>query len=124
MYENGRLVGNNEIDRIMMPTGRHEIELINHALGFRATQTVQVGPGRVTPVTIEIPQTTVSVNAVPWAHVSVDGQEVGGTPIGNLTLPIGAHEIVFRHPELGEQRRTITVTLLNSARVSVDMRKP
>jgi hypothetical protein len=37
---------------------------------------------------------------------------------------LGSHEIVFRHPELGERRQTVIVTLGSPARVSVDMRKP
>lgn len=123
LYENGRLLGSSEIDRIMVPTGRHEIEIVSHVLGYREARTVQVAAGRVTPVAIDLPKAAVSLNAVPWANVSVDGQEVGDTPIGNLSLPIGPHEVIFRHPELGEQRRAVTVTLTAPARLSVDMRK-
>jgi len=43
--------------------------------------------------------------------------------LGNLSLAIGPHEIVFRHPELGEQRHAATVTLNSQARLSVDLRK-
>lgn len=124
LFEKGRLVGSSDIDRIMMPTGRHEIEIVNEVLGYRDTRTVQVGAGRVTPISIDMPNATISINAVPWANVSVDGQQVGETPIGNLSLPIGPHEVIFRHPEFGEQRRAVTVTLTAPARLSVDMRKP
>jgi len=48
---------------------------------------------------------------------------VGDTPIGNLAVAIGNHDVVFRHPELGEQRHTATVTLATAARLSVDLRK-
>ena len=48
---------------------------------------------------------------------------VGYWPIGNYSLPIGPHEIMFRHPELGELRQAATVTLRAPARVSVDLRK-
>ena len=53
----------------------------------------------------------------------IDGERIGETPIGNVTLPIGPHEIVFRHPDLGEKRHAVTVTMLSAARVSVDLRK-
>ena len=53
----------------------------------------------------------------------MDGDRVGETPIGNLPLTIGSHEIVFRHPEFGEQRHAATVGLKAPARLSVDMRK-
>ena len=34
---------------------------------------------------------------------------IGETPIGNYSLPIGSHEVVLRHPELGERRQTVMV---------------
>jgi len=37
-------------------------------------------------------------------------------------VPIGTHEIVFRHPDLGERRTTTTVTTGAPTRVSMDMR--
>jgi hypothetical protein len=38
-------------------------------------------------------------------------------------LTLGSHDVVFRHPELGEQRHTAVVTLNAPARLSVDLRK-
>jgi hypothetical protein len=37
-------------------------------------------------------------------------------------LPIGSHQVVFRHPQFGEKQTTVTVSLQEAARVSVDMR--
>jgi hypothetical protein len=63
------------------------------------------------------------VNAQPWAEVFVDGERVGETPIGNLSRRIGSHEVVFRHPELGERREVVVITAGKPARVGVDLRK-
>ena len=123
VFENKRLLGSSQSDRLMVSAGRHEIEIVNDILGYRGTRTVQVSPGKVTPIRIEFPKGSIALNAVPWAEVWVDGEKVGDTPIGNLTLAIGPHEIVFRHPELGEQRHATTITLAKPARLSVDMRK-
>ena len=49
-------------------------------------------------------------NAIPWANVSVDGRPQGQTPLGNVTLPVGSHEVTFAHPDFGSVRRTIVVT--------------
>lgn len=65
----------------------------------------------------------VSVNALPWADVWIDGAPVGETPIGNLALPIGTHEVLLRHPDHGEQHHTVTVTSDRVARLSVDLRR-
>jgi len=63
-----------------------------------------------------------NINALPWAEVLVDGTRIGDTPLANVMHPIGDHEIVFRHPQLGEKRQAVRLTLRESLRVSVDMR--
>ena len=70
--------------------------------------------------TVTLPNGTLSVNALPWAEVWVDGRSSGTTPLANLAVPIGSHEIVLRHPQLGERRRTVTVTTQTPVRVGVD----
>ena len=123
LYEQGKLLGNTSVDRIMLPTGRHDLEIVSSSLGYRETRTVQITPGRVSNVSITLPKGTVSLNAIPWATVSIDGENVGDTPIGNLSMPIGPHEVVFRNPQLGEQRRVITVTQNTPVRFSIDLTK-
>lgn len=120
--ENGKLLGTTDTDRIMLSAGRHDIELTNDTLGYRATRSVVVPPGRVAPVTVELPQGTINLNAAPWAEVFIDGRRVGETPIGNLPITIGSHEVVFRHPQFGEKRQAVSVTLNAPVRVSVDMK--
>jgi hypothetical protein len=55
--------------------------------------------------------------------VSIDGESIGDTPIGNFPLTVGPHEVLFRNAELGEQRRVITVTMRSPVRLSVDLTK-
>ena len=123
LYENKRLLGSSDMERLMVTAGKHEIEIVSEVLGYRATRTVQVPPGKVAPIKLEMPKGTIALNAIPWAEVWIDGEKVGETPIGNLSVGIGPHEIVFRHPDLGEQKHAATVTLNATARLSVDLRK-
>ena len=123
IFENQRLLGSSRTDRIMVAAGRHEIEFTNETLGYRSSQTIQVSPGQTAKVKPDWPQGTIAINATPWATVTLDGQDLGETPVGNTSVPIGTHEVVFRHPQLGEQRLTATVTAATPARLSVDMRK-
>jgi serine/threonine-protein kinase len=120
--ENGRLIGTTEADRIMMAAGKHDLELVNETLGYRATRSIQVPPGKVAPLTLEMPQGVISVNAAPWAEVFIDGRRAGETPMANLPIAIGSHEIVFRHPQLGEKRQAVSVTLKAPVRLSIDMK--
>jgi len=123
LFENQRLLGSSQTDRIMVPVGRHELEVVNEALGYRAVKTVNVAPGQTANIKLDLPKAPMALNAVPWAEVWVDGERVGETPIGSVPVSIGPHEVVFRHPELGERRVVTTVTLAGPAKVSVDMRK-
>jgi hypothetical protein len=123
IHEKGRLLGTTETDRIMLAAGAHELEFVNQPLGYRATQSVNVAPGKLTTVTLDLPHGVVNLNASPWAEVFLDGQRVGETPIGNLAVPIGPHEIVFRHPQFGERRHAVSVTAGVPVRVSVEMKQ-
>ena len=120
IFEDGRLLGTTAAERLMLPAGRHQLELVNASLDFRQRLTVQVTPGGTTTTAVELPNGTLSVNALPWADVSIDGRSYGATPLGNISLPIGSHEVVWRHPQFGERRRTVTVGASSPVRVGVD----
>jgi hypothetical protein len=122
LFENGRLLGSSRIDRIMLPVGRHEIEIVNEALGYQERRTVQVAAGQVSSIALKWPTGGLSINAVPWAQAFVDNSPVGETPIANIQVPIGQHEITFRHPQLGERRSLVTVTAGQTAKVGIDLR--
>jgi hypothetical protein len=120
--ENGRLIGTSDTDRLMVAAGSHQLEFVNETLNYRVSKAVQVTAGKVTAVSLELPNGTVNVNAVPWAEVWLNGTRIGETPIGNLSVPVGAHELVFRHPQLGEKRHAISVTAGAPVRLSIDMK--
>ena len=74
------------------------------------------------PVALDVEPGSVNVNALPWASVSIDGAAVGDTPLANLALAVGPHDVVFKHPELGERRLRVNVTAGTPLRVSTDLR--
>ena len=49
---------------------------------------------------------------------------MGDTPVGDLRVPIGAREIVLKHPELGEQHVVANVTVGTPAEVTIDFKRP
>ena len=124
LRENGKLIGTTETERLMIPAGEHQLEMVNEALGYRTVQRVVVTAGKTTDTRVQMPNGLVSINAQPWAEVWVGGERVGETPIANLARPIGVHEVVLRHPEFGQRTASITVSLKQTARLGVDMRKP
>lgn len=124
LREDGKLIGTTETDRLLIAAGEHQIEMSNDALGFRTDRRVTIQSGKTFATRVEIPNGTVSINAVPWAEVWLDGERIGETPIANLSRPIGVHEVILRHPEFGERKTSLTVSLKQTARLGVDMRKP
>jgi hypothetical protein len=123
VFEDGRLIGTSDMDRIMLPAGEHFFELVADSVGFRATRSARVTAGQTLALAVELPRAPLSINAVPWAEVFIDGTRIGETPLGNLMQTLGSHEIVFRHPQLGERRVNAMVTLKETARISIDMRQ-
>ena len=122
VQEDGRVVGTSEIERIMLPPGNHELDFVAAQLGFRQSSEVRISAGRGAPVSLTIPRVAMNINALPWAEVFVDGTRIGDTPLANVMQTIGEHEIVFRHPQLGEKRQMARLTMRDSLRISVDMR--
>jgi hypothetical protein len=123
IQEGGTLLGSSESPRLLLPVGRHVLEFSNPAFDYRVQRTVQITAGQTAAVTLEPATGTLSVNAQPWAEVWIDGKRIGETPIGNLPLAIGNHDLMLRHPELGERRRTVAVTANTPARLGIDFRQ-
>jgi len=123
VFEDKRLIGTSDMDRIMLPAGEHLLELAADSVGFRGTRTVRVTAGQTVALSVDLPRAPLSINAVPWAEVFIDGTRAGETPLGNLPQTLGPHEIVFRHPQLGERRVNTVVTMKEANRISMDMRQ-
>ena len=121
VLEGSDVVGASGTPRIMLAAGRHELTVVNSVLEFSQSQRVDIVAGRVTTLQVEPPRVNLNVNARPWADVTIDGVEAGQTPIANLPVAVGTHQMVFRHPQLGERRQAVTVTAKGPNRVSVDL---
>jgi len=120
VFEGGRLIGNTANDRLMLPVGPHTLEVVSEPFAFREAVQVQIAAGQIVSRAIQVPSGSIAVDALPWAEVFVDGQSAGVTPLASMTLPIGPHEIVFRHPQYGERRQTVAVTTTTPARLAID----
>ena len=122
IVEGGSLIGTSETAKLLLPAGKHDLRLANESLGIAERRTVQIAAGATASIKVQVPETPVSINALPWAEVWVDGSRIGETPIANHRLRVGRHEVLFRHPQLGERRQNVIVSLNAPARISVDLR--
>ncbi len=118
-----RLLGSSRDGPIIAGAGRREFDFVNSVIGYRVRREVDVKPGQITAVSVTISNGRLNINATPWASVWIDGSPYGETPLGNLSIVPGEHEIVFRHPQLGERRERTLVRPDTTARVAVNLQR-
>jgi hypothetical protein len=59
---------------------------------------------------------TLTLGAIPWAHVTVDGEKRRDTPLVGLPLTAGAHQVWLQCPATGRELR-LTVNVEADAEV-------
>jgi hypothetical protein len=123
VLEHDEVVGTSGSTKVMLPAGRHDVVLRNDSVGYEARHSVDVVAGSVATIQVVPPKASLNLNARPWADVMIDGAAVGQTPLANVTLTVGTHEITFRHPDLGQRTQTVVVTAGGVNRVAVDLTK-
>jgi serine/threonine protein kinase len=93
---------------------------------------VVADPGPVTPLPPPSKPTEVrrpaavgflTVDAVPWALITVEGKPAGQTPVARLSVPSGPVDIELHNPETGKMaRRRVLVQAGRESFVKVDLR--
>ncbi|RPJ64306.1 MAG: PEGA domain-containing protein [Acidobacteria bacterium] len=123
VMERNRSFGNTAGGPVMVPIGRHHFDLVNRELHVRAHHFVDVPPGKTVPVPFEAQSGMMNFDADQPAEVLLDGTLLGQTPLVSVPVPLGPHEVVFRHAKLGEVRDRVVVTLAAPVRLSVTFNK-
>ena len=121
--EAGRTLGSTSAGPLRLSPGLHTLDLVNPSLEFSSTLAVNVTAGQTTSSPLTIPNGTLSVNALPWAEVFVDGQPIGTTPLANVAVPIGSREVLWRHPQFGERRQMVRITARTPVRIGTDFNR-
>ena len=122
ILDRGRPRGTSRGGRLSLAEGSHELEFVNDLYEVRHRVLATVVAGRSTRVNVPIPNGSLSINALPWADVWIDGTPVGTTPLANLSLPVGPHEVTLKHPTLGERRHAVVVKAVTPGRLGISLR--
>ena len=104
----GTRIGTSTDGQILLSPGRHQLEAVNEALGFRKAFTVLIEPGEVRRVAVAVPPASLQVQDEAGSEVFVDGERLGTLP-GVLRVPLGTHDVMVRRPDQSERRQTVTV---------------
>jgi hypothetical protein len=108
--EGTRAIRLDDRSQAMLPPGPHELRLENRALGYQEVRQVEVRPGETARVSIAPRRSTVNVTATAPAEVWFDGVAVGRTPLVDLPVEIGTHDVRLKSAA-GERRLTALVTV-------------
>jgi hypothetical protein len=123
VYENGRLIGTTGSAPVMIAPGRRYLDFVNKPVGLRLRQYVDAVAGQVVTVPLEMPTGMMNLYADLQAEVLVDGTVVGQTPLPSLQVPLGSHDVIFRHPKYGDVRYTVAVTLTAPVKLNVTFQR-
>jgi predicted Ser/Thr protein kinase len=107
VYYLGRKLGTTPLANIRFQEGTHKLVLKNPLLKIEKGITVQIVADKVTKESVDITgeiKGTLKIRVIPWAHVYVDGEPMGMTPLKPLELPMGEHIVQVKNRELGEER--------------------
>ena len=99
--------------------------IIGGGFVLQGAQTSESAPARRSSGRLELlPEDAANLRIVvdPWATVSIDGQEVGTTPIGRpIALTAGTHYVQMEHPRAAIERRTVHLSAGETVLLDVKM---
>jgi hypothetical protein len=123
VFEGGTSLGSTTGGALSLLAGPHDLRLVNSTLNYETGIRVEIPAGVGITTRIASPNGTLSLNAMPWANVSLNGKSLGTTPLMNLSVPVGSHEITWRHPQLGERKQLAIVTARGPVTLVMDFYK-
>ena len=120
VYHRGKKLGTTPLANIRLPEGRHKLVLKNPALKVEKEVTVRILAGQLTKEHVDMTRGTTGrlrITVTPWAHVYIDGQPAGTTPLRPLELAPGTHEVRLENDTLNV-KRSFTVMIKPNETVS------
>jgi len=121
VFDRARQVGRSGAGKFPLPAGRRLLTFVNEELQYEDDRNVQVPAGGTVRVDLVPPSGTLNFTADTESEVFLDGRPLGSTPLGNVPVSLGSHEVLYRHPKWGEQRYGILVSLGSPARLHAVM---
>lgn len=128
VYLDGVLVGTTPLEAFRLPPGRYQL-LLRAADYDDASRTVVVRAGETTRISHRFrpPEPApalgrLTVSTAPWAEVWVDGVPRGATPLLDLVLPAGDHDVLLLNRDAGiRETRTVTIRADETSRLDLTL---
>ena len=91
----GKLVGQTPLVGYALPAGRHMLVCHNPKFGVSKTRHIDIRPDTPDHETIVFGFGKLVVNVKPWVRVTVNGKDLGTTPMAPPSLPEGTYRVVL-----------------------------
>jgi hypothetical protein len=121
--EGRRSITLDDSSQVLLAPGPHDLRIENRALGLREVRHVDIRPGETTAVSLEMPMSHLTITASEPATVSIDGQQVGETPLTDYQVPLGTRDIAVTSASGVVRHQTITVKV-PPTHIEVDFSRP
>jgi len=123
IYIDEKFYGYSPLNGIVLVSGFHDIRLVNEEYLVNEKRQIYIDVGKPLEEELTLGRFgTVNINAIPWAEVYIDEKYVGQTPIANLRLPVGTHEVKFINPKFPIKRRNIEIIEGSNTNISVELK--
>lgn len=109
--EGDRLLGRSSGGPLGIGVGTRRLTFANPALNYDEVREVEVEAGGLTRVALRPPTGVINLDADTTAQVFLDGRPLGTTPLPNVAVSLGTHDLLFRDARGGEVRYQIVVAL-------------
>ncbi len=123
IFDGNRKLGASDGGHILLAPGQHKVRLVNKQYGYREEVEFSIKPGEVSTHTVTLPEGSLHITTEPGAEIFVEGELMGVAPLAAFRVPIGAREVLVRHPDLGERRQSVDVVQGQPVELSVIFRE-
>ncbi len=121
VYLNGRKIGTTPFTRQEIRPGSHTLRLVNKQLLATKIIKIDAVAGGVIKRNVAFGKGYLQVNAKPWAHVHVHGEQLGTTPFQPKELYEGSYTIVLSNPPLNQTiERKVQIKTGEKSLITVD----
>ena len=98
-------LGRTPLSEASLPAGKNRLRLVSRESGIDLPLEVDIPAGGTVTKAVTVGRAKLRIKAVPWAAVSIDGNDLGTTPLPPQSLYVGTHTVVLTYkPEGGSPK--------------------
>ncbi len=106
-----------------VPAGKRVVRVASAGLGFERQRTLEVEARQNYHVEIRARQGGLRLLVAPWARVTIDGKDLGLTPLPRLGLAEGVHRVVLENDDLRRRYEgTVQIEADRDAELKLDLK--